>query len=321
MIVVTGAAGFIGSYFVGKLNRAGFSNLVLVDRFDDAAKERNLHSKQYSCLVDRDDFFTWFSANGQEVEMLFHLGARTDTTGQEPEIYEELNLLYSQNLWSACTKLNVPMVYASSAATYGNGDLGFSDAHHTVAHLKPLNLYAWSKQDFDVWVLDQKLLPPFWAGLKFFNVYGPNEYHKGKMASVVLHAFQTIRGTGEMRLFRSHRKDVADGDQKRDFVYVDDIAEVLLFFLQNQKVSGIYNVGTGKARTFLDLVHTVFESMQRDPLIRFVDTPRDLRSRYQYFTQANIQKLRNAGYSRPFTELEDGIREYVEKYLEKEACF
>ncbi len=235
MIVVTGAAGFIGSYFVGKLNRAGFTNLVLVDRYDDALKERNFRSKGYSHLIDRDHFFTWFDRHNGEVEMIFHLGARTDTVGQEAESYANLNLRYSQQLWKACTEYHVPIVYASSAATYGKGEQGFSDTHQNISQLKPLNLYAWSKHDFDVWVLNQSKSPQFWAGLKFFNVYGPNEYHKGRMASVVLHAYQTILETGGMKLFRSFREDIPNGEQKRDFVYVDDIAEVLLFFLEKVK--------------------------------------------------------------------------------------
>jgi ADP-L-glycero-D-manno-heptose 6-epimerase len=321
MIVVTGAAGFIGSYLVGKLNRAGFKNLVLVDRYDDASKDRNFQTKHYSSLVDRDDFLNWFADNRQSVAFVFHLGARTDTIGQEPESYEALNLRYSQNLWKACAEYKIPMVYASSAATYGNGERGFSDAHHKIAHLKPLNLYAWSKHDFDLWVLNQKKTPQFWAGLKFFNVYGPNEYHKGRMASVVLHAFQTIRESGEMKLFRSHRDDVPDGEQKRDFIYVDDIAEVMLFFLENQNHPGIYNVGTGIARTYLDLTRAVFGSMKINPDIRFVDTPRDILTRYQYFTEADIQKLREIGYSKSFTKLENGISEYVNNYLLPENCY
>ncbi len=321
MIVVTGAAGFIGSYFTGKLNRAGFNNLVLVDRYDDPAKEPNLHSKQFTQLVDREGFFDWFNQKHKEVEMIFHLGARTDTIGQEAESYEALNLRYSQKLWKACTAHEVPLVYASSAATYGNGEKGFSDDHHNISGLKPLNLYAWSKHDFDVWVLNQKNTPRFWAGLKFFNVYGPNEYHKGRMASVVLHAYQTILNTGGMKLFRSHRDDIPDGEQKRDFVYVDDIAEVMLFFLENQKHPGIYNVGTGKARSYLDLTMAVFESMNKEPDIEFIDTPVDIRKRYQYFTEADIQKLREIGYSRSFTGLESGVSEYVSQFLSQEACF
>ncbi|MFZ5429901.1 MAG: ADP-glyceromanno-heptose 6-epimerase [Bacteroidota bacterium] len=321
MIVVTGAAGFIGSYFIGKLNRSGFRNLVLVDRYDDHLKDRNLQAKDYTHLLDRDEFFSWFNKNRSKVDMVFHLGARTDTVGQEPESYKELNLVYSQNLWNVCTESDIPLVYASSAATYGNGENGFSDSHKEIDRLKPLNLYAWSKHDFDIWVLRQRKAPKFWAGLKFFNVYGPNEYHKGRMASVVLHAFQTIRETGEMKLFRSHREDIRDGEQKRDFIFVDDIAEVMLFFLENQNNPGIYNVGTGKARSYLDLTRAVFESLKLSPEIQFVDTPGDLRSRYQYFTEADIQKLREIGYSRPFTDLEYGVDEYVSKYLIGEECF
>ncbi|HAX96970.1 MAG TPA: ADP-glyceromanno-heptose 6-epimerase [Prolixibacteraceae bacterium] len=321
MIVITGAAGFIGSYLVGKLNRSGFNNLVLVDRYDDQQKDRNLRSKQYHQLIDRDDFLEWFGHHRSKVDMVFHLGARTDTIGQEPESYKELNLIYSQKLWEACTDSEIPMVYASSAATYGNGEHGFSDCHTQIENLKPLNLYAWSKHDFDVWVLRQKKTPKFWAGLKFFNVYGPNEYHKGRMASVVLHAYHKIRETGEMNLFRSHRTDVADGEQKRDFVFVDDIADVMMFFMENQNNPGIYNVGTGKARSYLDLTRLVFESMRLNPEIHFVDTPSDLRSRYQYFTEADIQKLREIGYHKPFTELERGIREYVANYLMHEECY
>jgi ADP-L-glycero-D-manno-heptose 6-epimerase len=321
MIVVTGAAGFIGSYFIGKLNRSGFRNLVLVDRYDDHQKERNLRSKDYTHLVDRDDFFNWFRKHRSQVDILFHLGARTDTVGQEPESYKELNLIYSQQLWHACTDSNIPMVYASSAATYGNGEHGFSDSHKQIQNLQPLNLYAWSKHDFDVWVLRQKKSPQFWAGLKFFNVYGPNEYHKGRMASVVLHAYHTIRNTGEMCLFRSHREDIADGEQKRDFVFVDDIADVMLFFMENQRYPGIYNVGTGKARSYLDLTRSVFESMKLNPEINFVDTPKDLQSRYQYFTEADIQKLREIGYYKPFTELEQGIDNYISNFLLNEECY
>ena len=321
MIVITGAAGFIGSYLVGKLNRSGFNNLVLVDRYDDQQKDRNLRSKQYHQLIDRDDFLEWFGHHRSKVDMVFHLGARTDTIGQEPESYKELNLIYSQKLWKVCTDSEIPMVYASSAATYGNGEHGFSDCHTQIENLKPLNLYAWSKHDFDVWVLRQKKTPKFWAGLKFFNVYGPNEYHKGRMASVVLHAYHKIRETGEMNLFRSHRTDVADGEQKRDFVFVDDIADVMMFFMENQNNPGIYNVGTGKARSYLDLTRLVFESMRLNPEIHFVDTPSDLRSRYQYFTEADIQKLREIGYHKPFTELERGIREYVANYLMHEECY
>ncbi len=321
MIVVTGAAGFIGSFLVGKLNRQGFNNLVLVDTYDDPLKEGNLKEKKYLELVEREDFFTWFKNNSNQIEIVFHLGARTDTIGEEVEIYQELNLKYSQKLWQICSLNNIPFIYASSAATYGNGKFGFSDEHESLRQLKPLNLYAWSKHDFDVWALKQKQTPPFWSGLKFFNVYGPNEYHKGSMASVVLHAYQEILNKGEMKLFKSHRDDIKDGEQKRDFVHVDDIAEVMFFFWESQKNSGIYNVGTGKARSYLDLTRAVFDSMNKNPEIQFVDTPMSIRGRYQYFTEADIQKLREIGYSKPFIDLEDGVRDYVSNYLAKQLCY
>lgn len=321
MIVVTGAAGFIGSYLTGKLNQAGYTDLVLVDRFDDPLKDVNLFKKKYRKFIDRDKFFKWLIKHASEVDFIFHMGARTDTVGLEPDLYQQLNLIYSQRLWNICAEIQVPLLYASSAATYGNGESGFSDAHDNVSHLRPLNLYGWSKQDFDVWALKQTHTPPFWTGLKFFNVYGPNEYHKGRMASVVLHAFQTIRKNGKMKLFRSHHKNYRDGEQSRDFIFVDDITDVMIFFMNNQKHPGIYNVGTGKARSFLDLTHAVFNSIKLNPEISFIDTPVDLRGRYQYFTEADIQKLRDIGYNTPFTNLEDGVGLYVEKYLMPEACY
>ena len=321
MIVVTGAAGFIGSYLVGKLNKAGYNDLILVDKMDDPLKELNLAHKKYRNFIDRDNFFKWLINHSREVEFIFHLGARTDTVGQEPDLYQQLNLIYSQRLWNICSEIQVPLLYASSAATYGNGEEGFSDSHQNISNLRPLNLYGWSKHDFDVWALKQFRTPPFWAGLKFFNVYGPNEYHKRRMASVVLHAFQTIKETGKMKLFRSHHIDYKDGEQSRDFIFVEDIADVMMFFMENQKNRGIYNVGTGKARSFLDLTTSVFKSMNMIPDVSFIDTSIDLRGRYQYFTEAENQKLRDIGYTKPFTELEVGVEQYVGEFLMAEACF
>jgi ADP-L-glycero-D-manno-heptose 6-epimerase len=321
MIVITGAAGFIGSYLAGKLNQSGYNDLILVDRFDDPSKDINLFKKKYRKFIDRDKFFKWLIKHSNDVDFIFHMGARTDTVGLEPELYQQLNLIYSQRLWNICSEIQVPLVYASSAATYGNGELGFSDSHINLSNLRPLNLYGWSKHNFDVWALKQTRTPPFWAGLKFFNVYGPNEYHKGRMASVVLHAFNTINRTGKMKLFKSHHKDYRDGEQSRDFVYVDDIADVMLYFLHHRENPGIYNVGTGEARSFLDLTQAVFKSLKMSPEISFIDTPVELRGRYQYFTEAETEKLRKIGYTKPFTELEGGIETYVEKYLVKEACF
>ena len=321
MIVVTGAAGFIGSYLVGKLNKAGYKDLILVDKIDNPLKEFNLVNKKYRNFIDRDNFFKWLINHSRDVEFIFHLGARTDTVGQEPQLYQQLNLIYSQRLWNICSEIQVPLLYASSAATYGNGEEGFSDAHQNIPNLRPLNLYGWSKHDFDIWALKQFRTPPFWAGMKFFNVYGPNEYHKGRMASVILHAYQTIKETGKMKLFRSHHSDYRDGEQSRDFIFVEDIAEVMMFFMENQKNKGIFNVGTGKARSFVDLTTSVFNSMNITPNISFIDCPIDLRGRYQYFTEAEIQKLRDIGYTKPFTELEVGVEQYVGKYLMADACY
>src|SRR6056297_825651 len=321
MIVITGAAGFIGSYLTGKLNQAGYTDLILVDRFDDPNKDFNLLNKKYRKFIDREKFFKWLIKNAPDVDFIFHMGARTDTLGQEPELYQQLNLIYSQRLWNICSEIQVPLLYASSAATYGNGEVGFSDSHTNVSNLRPLNLYGWSKHDFDVWALKQTRTPPFWTGLKFFNVYGPNEYHKGRMASVVLHAFKKIKETGKMKLFRSHHQEYKDGEQSRDFIYVDDIVEVMLFFMHHQEKPGIYNVGTGKARSFLELTNAVFDSLKMPPEISFIDTPVDLRGRYQYFTEAEMEKLRDIGYTKPFTELEEGIDIYVKKYLLPEICY
>jgi ADP-L-glycero-D-manno-heptose 6-epimerase len=315
MIVVTGAAGFIGSYVVGKLNREGFKDIVLVDKYDDPLKFQNYHTKTYSEMVDRDNFFDWLSGHEQFVQMIIHLGARTDTVGQEPEIYQQLNLKYSQKIWNACIKYGIPLIYASSASTYGDGNLGFDDDHNLIPELKPMNLYAQSKHDFDCWALKQEEQPFFWAGLKFFNVFGPNEYHKDRMASVIFQAYNTIAKTGKMNLFRSHRTDFEDGEQARDFISVEDVAKVILFFMSHRKDSGIYNVGTGQARTYLSLTKAVFKSMNKPENIGFVDTPEDLLGKYQYYTCANIRKLKSIGYNIPFQSLEEGIDDYVKNYL------
>ena len=316
MIIVTGAAGFIGSALVGELLRQGWQDIVAVDDFSRADKEPNLAGKTLSAKVDRKDFFTWLDANEKLVQFIFHLGARTDTTEFNTAIFDELNLHYSQRMWEACVKYGIPLVYASSAATYGDGDLGYSDQDDTLPYqLKPLNPYGDSKNDFDKWALAQAEKPYFWAGLKFFNVYGPNEYHKGRMASVVFHAFNQITATGGMKLFRSHRPDYKDGEQLRDFVYVKDVCNVCLFLMEHRTHSGLYNLGSGRARTFLDLVRATFAAMGKEEHISFVDTPADIRDKYQYFTEADMRKLQGIGYTTPFTALEDGVRDYVGNYL------
>jgi len=320
-IVVTGAAGFIGSYLIGFLNRAGYRKLILVDDFSRADKAPNLVGKAYEAQIHRDDFVQWLRAEDRGVRGVFHLGARTDTTEMDYSVHRVLNLEYSQEVWRACSELQIPLLYASSAATYGAGEHGYNDDHETIPALRPLNPYGQSKQDFDVWALAQTDAPPHWAGVKFFNVYGPNEYHKGRMASVVLHAYRQIQQTGGMKLFRSHRDDCADGEQSRDFVYVDDVARICYFLLADGMSTGIFNVGSGVARSFNDLAAAVFAALGKFTNITYVDTPADIRDTYQYFTEAALDKLRAAGYTAPTRSLEEGITAYVQAYLSAGAYF
>lgn len=317
MIVVTGAAGFIGSYLCKVLNAKGFNNLILVDDFskqEKIANHENLNSYQ---KIERSKFISWLNSTEETIDFIFHLGARTDTTEFKWEILEELNLTYSKAIWQLCASKNIPLVYASSAATYGNGEFGYDDNTEILDKLVPLNPYGDSKNEFDKWVIKQDIHPPFWAGLKFFNVYGPNEYHKGRMASVIFHAFHQIQEKGEMKLFRSHNPEYTDGGQLRDFIYVKDIASVCLFLMNEKPTSSIYNLGSGTARTFLDLAMATFTALNKSPNISFIDTPEDIRDKYQYFTEANMTKLIAAGYSSPFTTLESGVKDYVQNYLLK----
>jgi ADP-L-glycero-D-manno-heptose 6-epimerase len=315
MIIVTGAAGFIGSCLVGKLNNKGLTDIIMVDDFTREDKAPNTQHKVYREKIPRGEFFNWLDQFKDDVEFFFHIGARTDTTEFNKEVFDELNLNWSKKAWETCTERSIPLVYASSAATYGMGELGYEDSHDLVFKLKPLNAYGESKNDFDKWVLQQKNSPPFWAGMKFFNVYGPNEYHKGRMASVIYHAYRQIEQSGMVKLFRSHRPDYKDGMQLRDFIYVKDVLDVLYFLMKRGKESGIYNLGTGNARTFYDLVTAVFHSMDLPRKIKFIDTPEDIRDKYQYFTEAGMQKLRKAGYDDPFYTLEEGVEEYVKEFL------
>jgi ADP-L-glycero-D-manno-heptose 6-epimerase len=322
MIIVTGAAGFIGSCMVNKLNNKGFTDLVLADDFQSRSdKLRNLKGKSYSMQLHRDDLHDWFDANHAGIEAVCHLGARTDTTETDTEIFNRLNLNYSKRLFEQCTKYGIPIVYASSAATYGAGEHGYRDDHAVIPVLAPLNPYGVSKNDFDQWVLEQEDQPPFWAGLKFFNVFGPNEYHKGRMASVIFHAYGKIRSSGVVTLFRSHRDDFADGGQSRDFIYVKDVASVIFYMLTAKPQSGIYNLGTGVARSFSDLAKATFDACGIPPAIRFIDTPADIRDTYQYFTEASMEKLKAAGYALPFYTLEEGVRDYVQTYLDHDECY
>lgn len=320
MIIVTGAAGFIGSALIGELLRAGWQDIVAVDDFSRVDKAANLEGKKLTARVERSEFFTWLDKNEKLVQFIFHLGAKTDTTLFDKAVFDELNVRYSQRMWEACVKYGIPLVYASSAATYGEGEHGYSDADDTLPYkLKPLNPYGDSKNDFDKWALAQEKKPFFWAGLKFFNVYGPNEYHKGRMASVVFHAFNQIQASGGMKLFRSHRPDYKDGEQLRDFVYVKDLCQVCMFLMEHRKDSGLYNLGSGKARTFLDLARATFSALGKPENITFIDTPADIRDKYQYFTEADMRKLIGIGYTRPFSTLEEGVADYVTNYLTGEA--
>lgn len=315
MIVVTGAAGFIGSCLISYLNQNNFKAIIAVDDFSKLDKKNNYQNKNIQEFVERNVFFEWLDKNYQQVEFIFHIGARTDTTEFNIEIFNELNLDYTKKVWKSCIDYQIPLVYASSAATYGNGENGYDDDESKINQLVPLNPYGDSKNDFDKWALAQKEQPFFWAGLKFFNVYGPNEFHKNRMASVIWHAFQQIQKTGKMNLFRSHHPDFRDGEQMRDFVYVKDVIKVCYFLMHHRKNSGIYNLGSGKARTFLDLVKNTFKAMNIEESISFIDTPLDIRDKYQYFTEANMQKLTDIGYKEGFYSLEEGIDDYVKNYL------
>lgn len=315
MIVITGAAGFIGSNVVSGLNTRNYLDLILVDDFSKEEKKENYENTIYSARIDRKDFFSWIEQNHQFVQIIIHLGARTDTAEFNWETFLELNVNYSKQIWNTCVEYGIPLIYASSAATYGLGEHGYSDKHANISLLKPLNPYGRSKQEFDKWVLQQTRKPFFWAGLKFFNVYGPNEYHKDRMSSVVLHAYNQISSSGKMKLFRSHHPEFADGEQLRDFIYVMDLVEVIVQMMEKRIGSGIYNLGTGKAATFLDLVRFTFQAMEIEANIEFIDTPMDIRDKYQYFTEAKMEKLSLAGYEIKFTSLEQGINDYVKNYL------
>lgn len=321
MIIITGAAGFIGSCLVRKLNDEGHINLILVDDFSREDKTRNYKGKKYIARIHRQDFITWLDRCRNDVDVVFHMGARTDTTEKDTAIFDQLNLQFSKDVWRICTEAGIPLIYASSAATYGLGERGYRDDHDIVPQLRPLNPYGRSKNDFDIWALQQSKTPPHWYGLKFFNVYGPNEYHKGRMASVIFHTVRQIKATGAMKLFRSHHPDFKDGEQSRDFIYVKDVVNICYWLWKNYPVNGLYNLGTGKARTFYDLAANTFHAMDLNPDIQFIDTPEDIRDTYQYFTEADMRKLKAAGYAEPFYSLEKGIDDYVRHYLTTEIIW
>lgn len=315
MIVVTGAVGFIGSNLVGHLNNLGHHDLIVVDDFYKWKKEKNLAGKRVLDWVHRDLFLAYFKKIAPQVNVVFHLGARTDTISTDKQVFDKLNVQYSKELWNICARYSIPFIYASSAATYGDGSLGFSDDHDLVPNLKPLNEYAASKQAFDLWALQQKSAPSKWYGLKFFNVYGPNEGHKGRMASVVYHAWHQIQDTGKLRLFKSHRPEFKDGGQMRDFIYVHDVCQMMTDIYNAKPPSGLYNVGTGHARTFEDLGKACFQALNIPARIEYFDIPPDLRDKYQYFTEADMSKWNAAGLDLPATTIEEGIRQYFHHAL------
>jgi len=315
MIAVTGAAGFIGSCLIRKLQDEGHESIIVVDEFSRPEKMKNLEGKPGLIQVHRDEFIDWLEEHASEVDFVFHIGARTDTTEFDVAVFNRLNLNYTKSIWNCCAKHAIPLIYASSAATYGLGEFGYNDDHSIVESLKPLNPYGESKNDFDKWALAQEHHPPFWAGMKFFNVYGPNEFHKGRMASVIFHSFLQIKEKGSVNLFRSHRPDFENGMQLRDFVYVKDVVNVLWFMMDKMPANGLYNLGTGHARAFLHLAQATFAALNISAKIDFIDTPIDIRDKYQYFTEANMLKLIGAGYDLPFTSLEEGVKDYVQNYL------
>jgi ADP-L-glycero-D-manno-heptose 6-epimerase len=330
-ILLTGAAGFIGSYMLGYLNKQGYNKIIIVDDFTDEDKWFNFDSKKFITKVEREELFDWLRVADPKIEFVFHLGARTDTTEFDYSIHERLNVEYSKQIWNYCSEKNIPLVYASSAATYGSGEFGYKDDHDIADQLQPLNPYGISKNEFDKWALRQAAIvradtnynaaPPFWAGLKFFNVYGPNEYHKERMASVIFHSFNQIQKTGKVKLFKSHKAEFKDGEQLRDFIYVEDVAKVCYWLMDHHISSGLYNLGTGKARTFEDLVKATFAGTGKKPAIEFIDMPEDIRDKYQYFTEADMTKLRDAGYADSFYSLEDGVGDYVKNYLLKKEYY
>ena len=316
MIVVTGTEGFIASVLVEKLILRGYKDIVCVDLKNNLNETYiNRFDYPYIRFKAHSELPEFIQKNHKFIQFIVHLGACSNTTLKDKKVFDELNVEYSKNLWNRSVEYGIPMLYASSAATYGDGQEGYSDSHDMVSKLKPLNMYGQSKQIFDMWALDQKDQPVFWAGLKFFNVYGRNEYHKGSMASVVLHAYNQIKDKGYVELFRSHRSDCKDGEQSRDFVYVDDVCDVMIHFMENMPPNGIYNVGTGINRSFADLVTATFKALNLKPDIKYIDTPLKLRDQYQYYTRAEISKLRSAGYIKEFTTLEDGVADYVRNYL------
>ncbi len=321
MYVVTGGAGFIGSNIVWALEQRNHHKVVVIDRMRDGDKWKNLAKRELFDIVHPDDTFDFLEDNATNIDAIFHMGAISSTTERDVDLIIENNFQLSLDLWKWCTAHQSRFIYASSAATYGDGARGFEDdaSIDALAGLRPLNPYGWSKHLFDRRVArmidDGDAHPKQWAGLKFFNVYGPNELHKGSMCSVVNQLHAVVESGGEAQLFKSHNPDYSDGGQLRDFIYIDDCIDVMMWLLENEDVNGLFNCGTGKARSFRDLATSVFQAMDKEAKIKYVPTPKAIRDKYQYFTQADTIRLRQAGYDRPFTELEDGVRKYVNEFL------
>jgi ADP-L-glycero-D-manno-heptose 6-epimerase len=320
MLLVTGAAGFIGSNVVAGLNEAGRTDIAVNDIIGTEGKWRNLAKRQVADVVPPADLFRWL--DGRKLDAVIHLGAISDTTATDADLVLENNFRLSRRLLDWCTETRTPFIYASSAATYGDGSAGFSDdwSPEALKRLSPMNLYGWSKHLFDLAVADRAVkrekLPPQWCGLKFFNVFGPNEYHKGEMMSLVAKRFDDARNGRTVRLFKSHKESVEHGDQRRDFIYVDDAVAIVRWLLESPSISGIFNVGTGKARSFRDLIAALFRALGREPAIEYIDMPEAIRAQYQYFTQAEVDNIRRAGYNAGFTPLEDAVGQYVTQYLD-----
>jgi ADP-L-glycero-D-manno-heptose 6-epimerase len=316
MIVVTGAAGFIGSCFVRYLNNEGITELLLVDEFGTSDRWKNLLGKKFKSFFGKDDFLDLLQKGKlpHDITAIVHLGACSSTLERDVDYLYKNNYLYSRILCEFAIERGIQFIYASSAATYGDGTFGYSDDHSLIPSLKPLNPYGFSKQLFDLWALENNLLDRI-TGLKFFNVYGPNEYHKGEMRSVVLKSFEQIKREGSVKLFKSYKNEFADGEQKRDFLYVKDCCGVMSFFLKNPSVSGIFNIGSGKAESWNTLVNSVFEALGEPPQIEYIDMPEGIRDQYQYFTEAPLNKLRKAGYTDNFRSIKEGTKDYVLSHL------
>ena len=318
-VVVTGGAGFIGSCIVRMLNHEGIDDVIIVDNIASTEKWKNLYNKKYREYIHKNNFLEQLNKGKlKSISAIIHMGACSSTAQVNFDYLWENNVLYTQALWKYCTKNEIPFIYASSAATYGMGEKGFSDAINKINELRPLNAYGYSKQVFDQWLMKQKERPPQYVGLKFFNVYGPNEYCKGKMASMVYHGYRQLKETGKIRLFRSENENYADGEQKRDFVYVKDVCNVILYFIKDSEYSGIFNVGTGRAQTFFDLASAVFHSLGKETSIEFFSMPIELKEKYQYHTQADITSLHNIGYTSPFFNIEQGVEDYVQNFIEQD---